>query len=114
MANCRIEVQLAEGYAEESEAWAIGERNGIPVLDDDETYQNNSKWYAQQSENSADSALVTKGECEDILEQVQAAASNFEFWIDLETGELMYKDTSNYVFTLNYVTGNLEWEVIEE
>lgn len=113
LANCRIEVALAEGYAEESEAWAVGERQGIPVTEGDDTYQNNSKWYAQQSSNSADSALVTKGECEDILEEVQKAASNFEFWIDLETGELMYNDTTNYVFTLNYVTGNLEWEVIE-
>lgn len=113
LANCRIEVQLAEGYAEESEAWAVGQRQGVDVPDTDETYQNNSKYYSEQSETSAQSALVTKGECEDILEQVQAAASNFEFWIDLETGELMYNDTSNYVFTLNYVTGNLEWEVIE-
>lgn len=114
LANCRIQVSLAEGHAEDSEAWAVGERGGTPVTDEDETYQNNSKWYAQQSENSADSAQTIKGECEDILEEVQAAASNFEFWIDLETGELMYNDTSNYVFTLNYVTGNLEWEVIEE
>lgn len=112
LANCRIEVALAEGYAEESEAWAVGERGGIPVTEGDDTYQNNSKWYAQQSSNSADSALVTKGECEDILEEVQAAASNFIFWVDFETGEMMYEDTSNYSFSINTTTGNLEWEVV--
>jgi len=112
LANCRIEVALAEGYAEDSEAWAVGQRQGVDVPDTDETYQNNSKWYAQQSSNSADSALVTKGECEDILEQVQAAASNFQFWVDYETGEMMYEDTSNYSFAINTTTGNLEWEVV--
>ena len=112
LANCRIEVALAEGYAEDSEAWAVGQRQGVDVPDTDETYQNNSKWYAQQSSNSADSALVTKGECEDILEQVQAAASNFQFWVDFETGEMMYEDTSNYSFSINTTTGNLEWEVV--
>ena len=112
LANCRIEVSLAEGFAEESEAWAIGERGGEPVTDEDETYQNNSKWYATQSGNAAESALETKGECEDILEQVQAAASNFIFNIDYETGLLMYEDTSNYSFEINRTTGNLEWEVV--
>ena len=112
LANCRIEVDLAEGYAEDSEAWAIGERGGVPVTDEDETYQNNSKWYATQSGNSAESALETKGECEDILEQVQAAASNFIFNIDYESGLLMYEDTSNYSFEINRTTGNLEWEVV--
>ena len=112
LANCRIEVDLAEGYAEDSEAWAIGERGGVPVTDEDETYQNNSKWYATQSGNSAESALETKGECENILEQVQAAASNFIFNIDYESGLLMYEDTSNYSFEINRTTGNLEWEVV--
>lgn len=112
LANCRIQVSLAEGHAEDSEAWAVGERGGVPVADTDDTYQNNSKWYAQQSGNSADSALVTKGECEDILEQVQAAASNFIFEVDYETGLLMYEDTSNYSFEINRTTGNLEWEVV--
>ena len=112
LANCRIEVQLAEGYAEESEAWAVGERGGTPVVEGDDTYQNNSKWHAQQSRNSAESALETKGECEDILEQVQAAASNFIFWVDYETGEIIYEDTSNYSFEINRTTGNLEWEVV--
>jgi hypothetical protein len=112
LANCRIEVALAEGYAEDSEAWAVGQRQGVDVPDTDETYQNNSKYYSEQSDLSAQSALVTKGECEDILEEVQAAASNFRFWVDYETGEMMYEDTSNYSFAINTTTGNLEWEVV--
>lgn len=30
----------------DAEAWAVGERNGVPVSSDDPTYHNNSKYYA--------------------------------------------------------------------
>lgn len=53
----------AEGYAEdsqewsvESEAWAAGQRNGVDVDSEDETYHNNSKYYAEQAQDSADAA----------------------------------------------------------
>lgn len=36
----------AEGSAEESEAWAVGEKNGVPVPDTDPTHNNNAKYYA--------------------------------------------------------------------
>lgn len=49
----------------DSEAWARGTRNGIPVANDDATYVNNSKFYAQESlasaADSADSALDSEG-----------------------------------------------------
>ena len=40
--------------AEDSEAWAVGTRNGTAVEDGDDTYHNNSKYYAEQSGQSAD------------------------------------------------------------
>lgn len=49
------------GSGEESEAWAVGERNGVPVSPDDVTYHNNSKYYAEQ--------------CFDVLQQVEAYAA---------------------------------------
>ena len=33
--------------AEDAEAWAVGERGGVPVSSGDETYQNNAKFYAE-------------------------------------------------------------------
>lgn len=35
--------------AKRSEAWAVGEQHGVPVQDTDETYNNNSKYYADES-----------------------------------------------------------------
>lgn len=113
LANCRIEVELAEGYSRDSEAWAVGQREGVDVPDTDETYQNNSKYYSQQSANSAQSALTTKTECEGILEEVQRAADKFVFFVDFETGLLMYQDTATFLFNINTTTGNLEWEVVD-
>lgn len=113
LANCRIEVELAEGYSRDSEAWAVGQREGVDVPDTDETYHNNSKYYSQQSANSAQSALTTKTECEGILEEVQRAADKFVFFVDFETGLLMYQDTATFLFNINTTTGNLEWEVVD-
>lgn len=113
LANCRIQVALAEGYSRDSEAWAVGQREGVDVPDTDETYQNNSKYYSQQSANSAQSALTTKTECEGILEEVQRAADKFVFFVDFATGLLMYQDTATFLFNINTTTGNLEWEVVD-
>lgn len=37
----------ASNSAEDSEAWAIGTRGGVPVTSDDEAYHNNAKYYAE-------------------------------------------------------------------
>ena len=34
-------------YAEDSEAWSQGTRNGVPVDSTDPTYHNNSKWHSE-------------------------------------------------------------------
>lgn len=39
-----------EGYAEDSEAYALGTRGGVPVSADDPAYHNNAKYYAANTE----------------------------------------------------------------
>ena len=46
----------AEQSAEDSEAWAVGERGGEAVEDTDPTYHNNSKYYSEQAYASEQSA----------------------------------------------------------
>ena len=43
-------------FTEDSEAWAVGKRNGVDVTSGDETYHNNSKYYSQQASSSASTA----------------------------------------------------------
>ena len=53
--DCAQAVIDSQDNAEDSEAWAVGERGGIPVDPSDETYHNNSKWWAEQSAGGATS-----------------------------------------------------------
>jgi len=53
----RVEAAVAkEEVLHEAEAWAVGERAGEPVTEDDDTYHNNSKYYKELAAGSAASA----------------------------------------------------------
>lgn len=54
LANCQSAANsasasktAAEGSAEDSEAWAVGQRDGVDVPSTDPAYHNNAKWYAE-------------------------------------------------------------------
>lgn len=44
--------------AEDSEAWAVGERGGVPVTSEDPAYENNAKYYAQAAGSTHLSSLA--------------------------------------------------------
>lgn len=49
----RVEAAVAkEEVLHEAEAWAVGQRDGVDVDEEDDTYQNNSKYYAGKAEAS--------------------------------------------------------------
>lgn len=59
LANCQsaansasASATAADGSAEDSEAWAVGERGGVPVPSSDPAYNNNSKYWAQHTSAS--------------------------------------------------------------
>lgn len=54
-AQAGVSAANAAGSAEDSEAWAVGERGGTPVASGDDTYENNSKYYADQAAAVAES-----------------------------------------------------------
>ena len=43
----------AGNHAEDSEAWAVGERSGVPVSSGDETWHNNAKYWAEAAAGAA-------------------------------------------------------------
>ena len=45
--------ESAGEYVTDAEAWAIGKRGGVPVTPEDETYENNSEFWAHKSEEWA-------------------------------------------------------------
>lgn len=68
---CRENLEDAIEAKQVSEAWAVGERNGEPVEEDDPTYHNNSKYYAEQS---ALSAQASENSAEDSAESARQAS----------------------------------------
>lgn len=83
----------------DSEAWAVGQRAGVPVTSEDDTYQNNSKYYASQ----------TKILTDDCIDQINRALSIATFSVD-NNGMLIYTDNSAFAFSVDN-NGMLNWEV---
>lgn len=52
---------ISDEHAQDSEAWAVGQRGGADVEDTDETYQNNAKYYAGEADRiSRDNATLAE------------------------------------------------------
>lgn len=88
----------AGSSALDSEAWAVGEKNGVPVGNTDPRYENNSKYYAQE-------AGTYWGYIDAAVQHIIPSVS-----IDYTTGELMYSGTQ-LMFWIDQTTGYLMWNV---
>ena len=60
----RNQKELAKTHAVDSEAWAVGQREGADVGVSDTTYHNNSKYYAEQSALAKDGSVSAKNAAE--------------------------------------------------
>ena len=81
-----------------SEAWAVGQRGGTDVPSTDDTYHNNSKYYAGQA---GDYWTYVHDAINLVVPTVN---------INFVTGELEVSGSSWY-FSINQTTGQLEWAV---
>ena len=70
----------ARAAAQDSEAWAVGQIDGVDVDSDDPRYHNNSKYYAQQAQGSVSDAeafaLAASGSASDAADRATAAAGS--------------------------------------
>ena len=82
-----------------AEAWAVGERGGVPVTSGDDTYQNNSKYYAGLAQDAWDNI-------EDAVDFVTPTVT-----INYTTGELEYSG-SQLLFWIDQTSGYLMWNVV--
>lgn len=83
---------LSELHSEDAEAWAVGQRAGIDVEEDDETFHNNAKYYA------------------DAAEQVASEAGFIDLYIN-SAGHLIYEKTSTVDLEFSIENGHLIVEV---
>ena len=117
-------VEEAKEGALDSEAWAVGQRNGMPVPETDETYHNNSKYYAEHADGILDQLIADMAVIEAAARQAStsadlaafcatsanlsatsagASASNSEAWavgkrggIDVESTDPAYHNNAQY------------------
>ena len=67
----------AEDSAEDAEAWAVGQRNGVDVPSTDPAYHNNAKYYKEQAKNVAGGEFVSYGTPQTLTDaQKQQARDN--------------------------------------
>lgn len=80
----------AAGKVADAEAWATGKRGGVPVPSTDDTYDNNSEFYAGEAHNSAQDAAS-------ILEQVREYASLIipDLYLDPDDGVLYVENLTD-------------------
>lgn len=145
LADIRVEVanaQSSESNADlralDSEAWAVGQKDGVDVPSTDTTYKNNSKWYANRSKSWAvggtgirtgedtdnskyysEAAAVLKtdmegikAEAQELLDSATARLTTINFMVNYADGCLYYDLNSGLDLEIDYETGNLMWEVI--
>ena len=95
--NAGLSESAAAQSEEDSEAWAIGERNGVPVTSGDPTYQNNAKYYAQQAGGTALSSLVDVAISGATNGQILGYNSTSEKWENKSLGSAAAKNSTNAV-----------------
>lgn len=88
----------SEESNKQSEAWAVGQRGGVDVPDTDPTYENNSKYYSEQSKDYWDK----------VHDAVEFVTPKVE--IDFETGELI-STGSALMYYIDPTDGFLCWNI---
>lgn len=79
----------ANEHAEDSEAWAVGQRNGTDVEQSDETYHNNSKYYAEVAEQGASTGGFIQFHINNVGHLIYEKTANVDLAFSLRNGHLI-------------------------
>ena len=124
LANCQSAANsasasktAAEGSAEDSEAWAVGQRDGVDVPSTDPAYHNNAKYYAEHGSGSSLSGLtdvsITSVSDGEVLKYDSASSK----WVNGSGGGSALDDLTDVTISsatdgqvLSYDGTSLKWE----
>lgn len=82
----QMDAALMDMAEHNSEAWAVGERNGVAVGTDDVAYHNNARYYAQQAQSIAP-ASVTEAVRWDIAQTALTDANKEQARANIDAGK---------------------------
>lgn len=111
-ANAAASETNSDARALDSEAWAVGQRDGANVLDTDLTYNNNSKYYSQVASTLKDTMVDIRDDAEYLLETVTNRLTGLNIMINYSDGHMYYDINSGIRLGVNYNTGQLQYEIV--
>ena len=111
-ANAAVSETNSDARALDSEAWAVGQRDGANVLDTDPTYNNNSKYYSQVAGALKDTMVDIRDNAEYLLETVTNRLTGLNIMINYSDGHMYYDINSGIRLGVNYNTGQLQYEIV--
>ena len=111
-ANAAASETNSDARALDSEAWAVGQRDGANVLDTDLTYNNNSKYYSQVASTLKDTMVDIRDNAEYLLETVTNRLTGLNIMINYSDGHMYYDINSGIRLGVNYNTGQLQYEIV--
>ena len=94
-------------YGNLSKSYAVGTGNVIREND----VEDNAKKYCETAKSSEVNAKLSETNAKAYLDEIGKKIQATIFEVDFATGELIQTTDTDYVFTINKTTGNLEWEV---
>lgn len=92
--------ETLQDYSEDSEAWAVGERNGVPVDSSQPQFANNAKWYGEHAITAAERA-------EDAFTQLLNSMGLGTFSYNATNGHLYYDAPTGNRYSFSISDGNL-------
>lgn len=110
-ANAAASEANSDLRALDSEAWAIGKRDGVAVGESDETYNNNSKYYSQLANSIRNAMIEIRDDAENLLETATNRLTGLNIMINYSDGCLYYDINSGIALNVDPSTGQLQYEV---
>lgn len=111
----RIEAAVAKAEVLfESEAWARGTRDGVPVDEEDPTYHNNSKYYKEQAANSERLAAASEQTASQKAAQAATSATDADdAKTDAEAAQAAAEAAAEAAASVYATVGTVTFSVLE-
>lgn len=110
LTGAQMDASLLDMAQHNSEAWAIGERNGVPVSSTDPTYQKNAKYWAQHTSETAHPPYIGANGNWYVWSSEQIAYVDSGVYAKGETGEEAEVTATEYAQSNQGVTPPTTWQ----
>lgn len=111
-ANAAASETNSDARALDSEAWAVGQRDGANVPDTDHTYNNNSKYYSQVAQSLKTAMEGIRDNAEGLLETATNRLTGLNIMVNYSDGHMYYDLNSGIRLGIDYNTGQLQYEIV--